>query len=99
MCYQRYKTPVSYPLCSGKKKGGCTTHDPDRDYVEPCKDARARGWNCPNPIPTSQGSSTKRGDCPNHRRKISPPPKKDDEEPTASSGGMQSSSTAIKAAA
>ncbi|KAL3435036.1 hypothetical protein BDV09DRAFT_168432 [Aspergillus tetrazonus] len=99
MCYQRHKTPVSYPLCSGKKKGGCTTHDPERDYVEPCKDARTRGWNCPNPTPTSQGSSTKRGDCPNHRRKISPPPEKDDDETTGSSGGLEGSAVVVKAAA
>lgn len=82
-----------------KKKGGCTTHDPDRDYVEPCKEANARGWNCPNPISTSQGSSTKRGDCPNHRRKISPAPKKDDEEPMGRSGGQGSSAVTVKAAA
>ncbi|PYH95663.1 hypothetical protein BO71DRAFT_322689 [Aspergillus ellipticus CBS 707.79] len=91
MCYQVHKTPVSYPLCSGRKQGGCTKFDPTEDGVTWCGPASARGSQCPVVTQTSQGSSRKRGDCPNHRRKKSPPPKKDDDEPAGSSGGLASS--------
>jgi hypothetical protein len=65
-----------------QKTGGgpCSTHDPDRDFVDRCPEASARGADCENPMPTSQGSSTHRGmNCPKHRNRLKPPPGKNDE--------------------
>jgi hypothetical protein len=38
--------------------------------------------------PTSQASSTKRGDCPNHRGKMDEPPPKDDGNTGGGSGSL-----------
>lgn len=77
---QRRKTPAAWPYCRGKANkalGPCATHDPDRDYVELCDPAKARGGQCDNVTLSSQGSSRKRpGDCPIHKLPKGGDPKK-----------------------
>lgn len=94
MCYQRHKTPVSYPDCVGKSSGNCTKFDPEHDRVDWCPPAQRRGTRCPVLTPTSQASSTKRKmNCPNHKNGQNLAPKKDDEGPSGSSGGSLTASS------
>jgi hypothetical protein len=67
------KTPVKFPNCTGKAQKNCINFDPVEDHTQWCVPAEQRGSACPNPIPTTQTSSTKRGrNCPRHRGTADP---------------------------
>ncbi|RAL01432.1 uncharacterized protein BO80DRAFT_380796 [Aspergillus ibericus CBS 121593] len=85
MCWQRRKTPAKFPDCKGKSQGNCILFDPTENHVKWCVEADQRGSACPNPVITTQTSSTRRKvDCPRHRTQI---PKPDDPTPGPGNAG------------
>jgi hypothetical protein len=101
-CFQRWKTPASFPDCVGNKTGNCIEFDPPEDRVDWCIEAQRRGTQCQTLTPTSQASSTRRKvDCPRHRKPRGPSDKKDDKGGTggSSGGSLTSGAPSVKVGA
>lgn len=97
MCWQRYKTVARWPDCAGGV-GPCSTHDPDRDYVQWCPQAEESDTQCEPLTQTSQASSTRRKtNCPNHRNQAKPPPRDNGKGAggTGGSGSMTATSPGV----